>query len=211
MKKETREEAEEWREQHRSKYPALYNVARLTELPLPMKPTPQCEASDDMVDRLSISVDRISMGDAGTSSTVHDDNDDPLDEIDGTTESAETEAAPAKTESEEAVNTDAVQIQAATNVSVRGGNVAEAEAPYVVISSDDEDDGAYGGADFESKYQSVPIEPKSKPRSVEVPRPISCKFEYDNLSGYIPFVAEVSVKISIDFSHSISHNCVYFS
>lgn len=176
MTKETREEAEEWRKQHRSKYPAIYNVARLTELPLPMQPIQQCDSSDEMVDRLSISVDRISMGDAGTDAPVREDIVDPLAKINEKTESAETR-----------------ETVIAENVPLLGENVDENR--IVIISDDEEEDGAYGGAD--RKNQPVPsnsTEPTKPPRSVEVPTLISCKLEYDNFSGFIPFVAGVSVK-----------------
>lgn len=125
-----------------------------------MQPTQQCDASDDVVDQLSTSVDRISMGDAGTNSPVRD----PKAEINDKTAEA------------------VIPIRVATNVD---------DAHDTVVISDDEDDGAHGGADREN--QPVPSN-SIEPRSVWVPLPISCKLEYDNLSGFIPFVAGVSVK-----------------
>lgn len=173
FKKDTRAQAEEWAEQHRCKYPALYNVARLTELPLPEQPNQNREEIEDIVEQLSI--DRISIGDEAANAAnetlpVREKSTDPLPSISET------------------------------------GNVVH---EIITISSDDEDeDGAYGGPSAninslvaikddsdtpdENARSSIENAHQNPQRRIKVPPPVSCKLEYDDMSGYIPFIVKVS-------------------
>lgn len=184
-KKDTRAQAEEWAEQHRCKYPALYNVARLTELPLPEQPNQNREEIEDIVEQLSIN--RISIGDEAANAAnetlpVGEKSTDPLPSI------SETK------------------------------NVVH---EIVVISDDEDDDGAYGGPPAninslvaikddsdtpdENARSSIENSHQNTQRRIKVPPPVSCKLEYEYMSGYIPFIVKVSeMELSMEFMTFIS-------
>lgn len=179
---ETKEEANNWMQNHRSKQPAVYNTARLIEQPIPEDPNAQ---------QSLLVVESISFNFGGNSSISSNFD-----------RSAEPDPL--------------------ANISnIENGEISIDEV--IIISDDEEENGAIGGdrANVNSLRAEIIIknEPDGGPsnsgeaarksncavsteKSItkplhhsKLPPPISCKLEYDKFSGFVPFVVNVSEKV----------------
>lgn len=215
--KDTRAEAEDWIKQHRCKYPAVYNVARLTETPLPEQPNRETrEESADIVGQMSF--ERISLGDADNASvrenaanagetgeavtetlSICDDTNNNLLDRDN---AADPLATVNTVDIEEALEIFLISSDDEDGETACGGAVATTqfrdEMKIAKIKCEDGPDASDEDAreSIRSLLTETSTQAKSSnavPSRATVPLPVSCKMEYDSMSGFIPFVVDVSV------------------